>query len=168
MSYVEMSYAKRCVSTSYAWQWPSRLFFGLAMVLLLPVSQIVAVTPFCGVDTLVDFSDQDGQDSSVDALNDTARLNVDGGAFGAENSSNAELGCRITQQPSGPTKTIFSGILTVGRVKGASNVSKEQVSYYHNEPVGLTMMVFKVGAARANRRMHKHVPSMRERPLAGG
>lgn len=140
------------------------------MVLLLPFSQSVAATPFCSVElnlTLVDFSDDDGQDGSVDALNDTARLKADGGAFSAENSSNAELGYRFTLQSSGPAKTIFSGTLAIGRIKGASNVNEEQVSYYHYEPVALTMMVFKVAAARANRCTHKYEPSMHEGSMTG-
>jgi hypothetical protein len=140
------------------------------MVLLLPVSQSVAATPFCGVElnfTLVDFSDHDGQDSSVDALNNTARLKADGGAFGAENNSNAELDFRFTPQSSGPAKTIFSGILAVGRVKGASNVNEGQVSDYNEGPVTLTMMVFKVAAARANRCTYKREPSTHEGSMEG-
>jgi hypothetical protein len=88
-----MSYTKRCVSTSYAWQWPRRLFFGLALVLLLPVSQSVVATPLCGVElnlTSIDFCDHDGQDGSVDAVNNTARLKADGGSLICVNSNMAE------------------------------------------------------------------------------
>jgi hypothetical protein len=124
------------------------------MVLLLPVSQIVAATPLCGVElnlTSVDVCDHDGQAGSVDAQNYTARLKADGGAFSAENSSNAELGYRSALQSAGPVKTNFSGTLAIGRMNGASNVNGEQVSYHHNEPVTPTMTIFKVCAAKANR-----------------
>ncbi len=170
MSYAAMSYLKRCVSTSYAWQWPRRLLFGLALVLLLPVSQSVVATPLCGVElnlTSVDFCDHDGQDGSVDALNNTARLKADGGAFSAENSSNAELGYRITLQSSGPAKAIFSSTQAIGRLQGASTVNEEQVSYHHNEPVAPTMTIFKVCAEKANRWTHKYEPSMHEGSMAG-
>ncbi|NNJ77030.1 MAG: hypothetical protein HKP56_17950 [Anderseniella sp.] len=132
MSYVVMSFAKRCGSTSLALQWPRRLFVGLAMVLLLPVSQSAAATPFCGVElnfTSVDFSDQGSQGSSVDAPNKMARLKSDDGAFGAKNSSNAKLGFLFTPQPPGPAKTILSGILVAGKIRGIGNVNEEQVGH---------------------------------------
>ena len=130
MSNLVQSYAKRGVSTSHSWQWPRRLFFRLAMVLLLPVSQSVAATPLCGAElnlTSVDFCHRSGQCGSVDALNDTAQLKTDGNTLGAEYSSNAELGCRFTPQSSGQAKIIFSGSLFVGKLKGTSTVSGGQI-----------------------------------------
>lgn len=140
------------------------------MVLLLPVSQSVAATPFCSVElnlTSVDFSHRSGQGGSVDALNDTAQLKKDGSTLGAEYSSNAELACRFTPQSSGLAKIIFHDSLAVGRIKSASSVNEGQVSDYNEGPVTLTMMVFKVAAARANRCMHKYEPSMHEGSMTG-
>lgn len=170
MSYVVMSFAKRCGSTSYAWQWSRRLFVGLTMMFPLPFSQSVAATPFCGVElnlTSVDFSDHGSQHGFIDAPNYTARLKADSGAFGAEKSSNAEMGLPFTWQSSGPAKTIFSGVMAVGRLKGSSDVNEGQVSDSHEGPVALTMTVFKSSAARADRCTHMHEPCVHEGPLEG-
>lgn len=98
MSKLIQSCAKRGVSTSHAWHWPKRLFFGLAMVLLLPVSINVAATPFCGVElnhTLVDFSHCGGRGGSIDALNDTAQLRTHANTLGAVKTK----GCMPTCEP---------------------------------------------------------------------
>ena len=87
MSNLVQSYAKRGVSTSRAWHWPKRLFFGLAMVLLLlPASKNVAATPICGVElnlTLVDFNHCGGRVGSIDALKDTVQLRTRANTPGA-------------------------------------------------------------------------------------
>jgi hypothetical protein len=170
MSSVVQSFVKRGVSTSHIWQWFGRPFCGLAMVFLLPVSQSVAATAFCGVEmtlTSVDFTRRVGQGGRVDASSDTAQLKTDDSTLDAEYSSNAELSCRFPQQSSGPAKKIYSGIPAVRKLRNASNVNEGQISDHHQKPVALKMTAFEVGAARTNRCMHKREPCMHESSKSG-
>jgi hypothetical protein len=86
---------------------------------------------FCGDDLAlseVDFTNSGGQDSSVNAAENLAKLKAEGGAFGAENSSNAEIGFRFTSTTSGEVTASFAGILAVGRLHGTSNVNAGSIN----------------------------------------
>ncbi len=100
--------------------------FALAVLVVHGSVGAARAEAFCGEEltlTTIDFTSSGGQNASVEAAANTARLSAEGGAAGSENSSTAELGFRFTPTIDGPVHASFNGILAVGELHGFGNIN---------------------------------------------